>query len=96
MLPYQVLFIYFETGSHFVVLAGLDLYVDEAGFELGDLPNFCFPSPRIKGVCHIWLFPPAPFEIGLFFQGRVCVYSPSYLGTHSVDEAGYSCIIGQT
>ena len=42
-------FVYFETGSHCVGLAGLELTMLT---ELILNSSLCFPSARIKGMCH--------------------------------------------
>lgn len=46
---YFVLFLFFETESHYIALSVLELnYVDQASFEL--IGNF--PPTGIKSVCH--------------------------------------------
>lgn len=49
--------ILFETGSHFVVLAGLKLHVDQAGLETHSLPSivikgFCLQNKLINAKCN--------------------------------------------
>lgn len=41
--------LFFETGSHWVALAALELSVDQAVPELRDLVCLCLSSARIKG-----------------------------------------------
>lgn len=48
----------FETRSHFITPAGLDLaYVDQSGLQLVTiLLALCLPSSRITSMCHyVWL-----------------------------------------
>lgn len=43
--------LFFETGSHYVILAGLKHYVDLASFKLKRSACPCLPA-GIKGVCY--------------------------------------------
>lgn len=45
--------VWFETGSHHVALAGLELFsADQAGLRLTEVHCLCLMSAEIKSVCH--------------------------------------------
>jgi hypothetical protein len=42
---------FFETGSHYVAMNGLELYIDQTGLKLSDT-LVSLPSAKIKRVSH--------------------------------------------